>query len=176
MTSGTTGIPKTVLLKQKAVLNQIEAKSTLLNMDSNTRLVLSMSLSFAASIWQVYAVLFHGGSLILLDEEDRCNPFDAFKKSQEYDANIMCVTPSFLRAFLISNKGLGKLSLNNLDKIVLTGEMLHADLVERLYHEYDISIINAYGQAETADDTFHYIVPWKQSLKILNLNPNLFNQ
>lgn len=159
MTSGTTGTSKAIKLTQKAIINQIEAKINVLEMDCNSRVCLSMNQSFVASIWQVLATLFVGGTIIVLDNKTRLNPYDVFKKAENSKASILCVTPSFLRAFLLVNRGARKISIKSLSKIVLTGEILHSELVKKFYQDYDVQLINAYGQTESADDTFHYIVP-----------------
>jgi len=159
MTSGTTGTPKAVVLKQEAVINQVDAKIALLDMNYNSRVCLCMNLSFVASIWQVLGTFFVGGSLVLLDDQVRHNPYNIFEKANESASSILCVAPSVFRAFLLMNKSSRKISLDNLLNIVLTGELLFSDLVKEFYEEYNIPLINAYGQTECSDDTFHYIIP-----------------
>ena len=160
MTSGTTGKPKAIVLKQEAVLNQINAKIRLLKMNHDSKVCLSMGLSFVASIWQIYATIFVGGTLIVLDDQSRRSPYDILKKADENHASILCTVPSVLQAYLmvIKNKS-RKLELNNMLTIILTGEMLYTILTNQFYKEYDIPLINAYGQTECSDDTFHYLIP-----------------
>lgn len=159
MTSGSTGAPKAVLLKQESIINQADAKIKLMHMDYTSKICLSMNLSFVASIWQVLATLFVGGTLLILDEQSRRNPYDIFRKADAYQASIICVVPSVLRAFLNLNKESRKIQLKNLSTIVLTGALLDSKLVEKFYQEYDIPLINAYGQTECSDDTFHFFIP-----------------
>ncbi|MCL2424704.1 MAG: AMP-binding protein [Oscillospiraceae bacterium] len=159
MTSGSTGTPKAVLLNQKAILNQVDAKIELLKMNSDSRVCISMNSSFVASIWQIFATLFVGGTLVVLNESEKHNPYEIFKKADENRCTVLCVVPSVLRAFLLANVGARKLALKNLTSIVLTGELLHSDIVRQFYNEYDITLINAYGQTETSDDTFHFVIP-----------------
>ncbi len=160
MTSGTTGSPKAVLLNQKAIINQVEQKIQLLKIDNNSRICLAMGLSFVASIWQIYAAFISGGTLIILDNESRRNPYKIFERADEYNASILCVIPSVLQTYLtlIKNKS-RKLKLNNMRNIVLTGETVYTVLTENFYKEYSIQLLNAYGQTECSDDTFHYWIP-----------------
>lgn len=159
ITSGTTGTPKAVLLKQEAILNQIDAKIALLKMNEETITCLAMNLSFVASIWQVLGTLFVGGTLILLEENIMRNPYTVFKEANTNKASILCITPSFLRAFLMINKGSRRIPLKTLKMIVLTGELLYSDIAKQFYDEYNIPLINAYGQTECTDDIFHYRIP-----------------
>lgn len=160
MTSGTTGNPKAIFLKQDSIINQINAKIQLLNMDNKSKVCLSMELSFVASIWQIFATIFVGGSLILLDEQSRHSPYEIFKKSHENQATILCIVPTALKAYLmvINNKS-RKIKFTYLLTVVITGEILHTDLINKFYQEYNIPVINAYGQTECSDDTFHYLIP-----------------
>ncbi|MCL2250087.1 MAG: AMP-binding protein [Oscillospiraceae bacterium] len=171
ITSGTTGTPKAVLLRQDAILNQVDAKIKLLKMNSNNRLCVATSLSFVASIWQILATIFVGGTLILLDEEERHNPYLVFKRAEEHNATILCVVPSVLKSFLLTNTGKRKITLDSLSTLVLTGEALYSDIAMRFYEDYATTIINAFGQTETSDDTFHYIVPRDIDSKIYPVVP-----
>jgi len=148
-----------VTLKQDAILNQIDAKINLLSINKDSRLCISLNLSFVASIWQVFASLFQGGTIIMLDNVIKASPYDTFKTAIANKASIMCVTPSVFRAFSAINRGTRKISIASLQSLILTGELLHSDLIKTLRQETDIDIINAYGQTETADDTFHYRMP-----------------
>lgn len=65
MTSGSTGVPKAVVLKQIAVVNQVDAKIEILNMNSTSKICFYMNLSFVAAIWQVLATFFVGGTLVV---------------------------------------------------------------------------------------------------------------
>ena len=51
-------------------------------------------------------MFFIGGTLIVLDDQIRKNPFLMFKATQEFRATVVCTIPSVIRAFLaiIKNK------------------------------------------------------------------------
>ncbi|MDD2261847.1 MAG: AMP-binding protein [Clostridia bacterium] len=53
-----------------------------------------------------------------------------------------------------------KLTLPDMKYIILTGEKVDKIVAKKFYREYNhISLINAYGQSECSDDTFHYEIP-----------------
>lgn len=97
LTSGTTGTPKAVLLRQRAILNQVEAKIQILNLNNTSRMCLSVNMSFVASIWQILAMIFVGGVLVVLGDQLRKNPFLMFKAVQDFQATIVCTIPSVMR-------------------------------------------------------------------------------
>jgi amino acid adenylation domain-containing protein len=160
MTSGTTGKPKAVLLRQEGVLNQIDAKIQLLNLNDNSIVCLSMNLSFVASIWQIFATLFVGGTLVILDEQKKRNPYDLFKTCNKYHVSVLAVVPSVLKAYLMAiTNNSRKLDLKSLLWLIVTGEPIAPSLVSRFNQDYNIPLINAYGQTECSDDTFHFKIP-----------------
>ena len=65
MTPETAGASKPVLLSHESVINEIDAKMKLLNIDNQNKVCLSINLSLVASIWQIYSTLFVGGTLIV---------------------------------------------------------------------------------------------------------------
>lgn len=159
MTSGTTGISKAIMLTQIAILNQVDAKISILQMNKTSKVCIGTDNSFVATIWQILATVFVGGTIIALEDFEKGNPLDLLKKASEYEASILCTVPSVLGAFLASNERKKAVTLPEKFTIVSTGELLRADLARRLKESYNIKLINAYGQSECSDDVFHFVVP-----------------
>lgn len=178
-TSGTTGAPKGVILTYKGILNHIQAKVDLLNLNHEKKMCLSFSTSFVASIWQILTPIMLGAQLVLYHKDLVKKPYRFFKQLQKDTIDFVCITPHTLRGYLEYIKhGRAKLPLENLKSIILTGEKADASLVKDFYNEYgNIEIINAYGQTECSDDTFHYRIP--RSIDTCNVPigkpiPNMF--
>lgn len=160
-TSGSTGEPKGVLLTQEGILNQIRAKSALLKISSETVMCQSLNLGFVASIWQIWCPLLAGAFLIVYDEFIIRNPTDLLKAVSKDHVEIVTMLPQLLSAYckLLKN-GHEPVDLPDLRVVVMTGEKLPGVLVSDFYRYYHIPIVNAYGQSECSDDTFHYLVPF----------------
>lgn len=160
MTSGTTNHPKLISLSQNAILNQVEEKISLLQIDSTSKIYYSMNFSFVASLWQFMAPLFVGGTVVLATEHELQNPYEVFLNAVQYKASILCVVPSALKVFFLQNKKDRKIKLKGIETLVLTGELLESNIVKCFLHEFpNVTVVNAYGQTETSDDIFHYVVP-----------------
>lgn len=153
MTSGTTNAPKAVLLKQAAILNQIEAKINVLDMDASSRICVLTNFSFVATIWQILSCLILGGCIVKLDDDTCRNPVTFLSKADYYRSTIVCMTPSYVRALIYAEK----IELKSITTFVLTGEILDSSLAQLVLSNYKVKLINAYGQTETSDDTFHYV-------------------
>ncbi len=160
-TSGSSGLPKGVLLTYEGLLNHIEAKISLLKLTSESRLCLSFNIGFVASIWQILTPILLGAQLFIYANDLIKKPYQFLKQLDRDEVNTVSMVPQSLHGYY---RYLGdkhqKLQLSNMKQIILTGEKVDKVVVESFYANYDhISLINAYGQSECSDDTFHYVIP-----------------
>jgi amino acid adenylation domain-containing protein len=160
-TSGSSGVAKGVLLTYEGILNHIEAKMSLLKLTSESRLCLSFNIGFVASIWQIFTSILLGAQLFIYDNTLIKNPYQFLGQLERDEINVVSMIPHSLYGYFqyIGGKH-QKLALLNMSHVILTGEKVDRIVAERFYKEYDhISLINAYGQSECSDDTFHYEIP-----------------
>lgn len=160
-TSGSSGIPKGVLLTYEGIINHIEAKISLLNLTCDSRLCLSFNIGFVASIWQILTPILLGAQLYIYDNDLIKKPYQFLEQLERDEIDVVSMIPHSLYGYFqyIGDKH-PKLALSNMKHIILTGEKVDRVVAERFYKEYDhISLINAYGQSECSDDTFHYEIP-----------------
>lgn len=160
-TSGTTGIPKGVFLKYKGILNHASAKADLLNLTQGSRLCLSFSIGFVASIWQIIVPVLMGAELFIYDGNLIKKPYQFFKQVEKDKIKVVSMTPHTLQSYLeyikIKNR---RLLLPDITHIILTGEKISGALAKEFYSNYkSITLVNAYGQTECSDDTYHYMIP-----------------
>lgn len=160
-TSGSSGVPKGVLLTYEGILNHMEAKISLLKLTSKSRLCLSFNIGFVASIWQILTPILLGAQLFIYDNTLIKKPYQFLEQLERDEINVVSMIPNSLYGYFqyVGDKH-QKLTLPNMKHIILTGEKVDRIVAERFYKEYDhISLINAYGQSECSDDTFHYKIP-----------------
>lgn len=160
-TSGSSGLPKGVLLTYKGILNHIEAKISLLKLTSESRLCLSFNIGFVASIWQILTPILLGAQLFIYDNDLIKKPYQFLQQLDRDEVNIVSMIPRSLYGYCHYFGGKHqKLQLSNMKHIILTGEKVDKVVVDSFYNNYEhISLINAYGQSECSDDTFHYVIP-----------------
>lgn len=159
-TSGSTGFPKGVKLTYRGISNHMDTKISLLELNGQEKFCLSFSPSFVASIWQILVPIYLGSSLTIYSRMILNNIFLLFDNIDKDEINIVSLIPHQLYAYCLSPAKKGKLLLSNLRKIILTGEKLEAKTVKVFSETYpNIQLINAYGQSECCDDTFHYFIP-----------------
>lgn len=160
-TSGSSGLPQGVLLTYEGILNHIEAKISLLRLTSESRLCLSFNIGFVASIWQILTPVLMGAQLFIYDNDLFKKPYQFLEQLERDDIDVVSMIPQSLYGYCRYFGGKHqKLQLTNMKHIILTGEKVDKVVVESFYKNYDhISLINAYGQSECSDDTFHYVIP-----------------
>ena len=93
-TSGSTGRPKGVLVAHRGVTNMIEASVKLFGVDSSSRILQSASLSFDASVLEIFMALVSGATLCLMGQGASGTELGGLLRDQAI--TTMAVTPSQL--------------------------------------------------------------------------------
>ncbi|WP_028595935.1 non-ribosomal peptide synthetase [Paenibacillus assamensis] len=145
-TSGTTGMPKGVMIEHQNVVNVVSWYSQQYEIGNKTNMLLLTSLSFDPSVEDIFSALLHGATLHIPNKEmvfDLPQLRDYINKNQ---INIINYTPTLLKELLNYD---GKLT--SLHTIVAGGERLDESFKElaltKGYHLY-----NHYGPTETTVD------------------------
>ncbi|MBN3360519.1 non-ribosomal peptide synthetase, partial [Clostridium botulinum] len=165
-TSGSTGKPKAVKINHKGIINHAFAKIKETNMSESDICCHNLSFNFVASIWQIFSPMFLGSKVYLYEDDIISDGYKLFDK-MEYDRiSIVEVVPALLNLFLeLGNESRNNITMKNIKKILLTGEKVETELVNKFYNKYNVDLINAYGQSEFSDDTIHYHIPYNNNTK-----------
>ena len=140
-TSGATGIPKGVLIEHRGVCNLVQAQVKEFGLDQFSRVLQYASLSFDASVSEIFTTLLAGGELHLA-KQDSLLPGPSLAGLLR-DCSITAVTlpPSVLA---VQSEG----DLDELQTVVSAGENCSIDIVARWARGR--RFINAYGPTETS--------------------------
>lgn len=173
-TSGSTGKPKGVIVEHIGMMNHLYEKISCMNIDENTRISQNSSQCFDISIWQFISCLITGGTVYIYGDII----YDITKfimKLSEDKINILEIVPSYLGT-LLDNADMDSIKSTSLKYLVVTGEMLKTELVNRWF-EYvkNIPIVNAYGPTEASDDITHYFIYDKINASIVPIGKTIQN-
>ncbi|WP_026497375.1 non-ribosomal peptide synthetase [Butyrivibrio sp. WCD2001] len=149
-TSGSTGVPKGVRNTAYAdayIVNTKTGDCPIFEYYNFKKLTMAVTqISFVMSLLD-YAILYNGGSVLFIPEEDYRDMEVLASKMLEYEVQSVFATPSFIKTFL-DVKGT-KPALAILDILFLAGEVMDESVMEPVFKINPwIHIINGFGATE----------------------------
>ncbi|KAK3685288.1 hypothetical protein B0T22DRAFT_465275 [Podospora appendiculata] len=138
-TSGSTGIPKGVVVEHEALCSSSRNHGRALNMTKDTRALQFSAHGFDANIIETLTTLMAGGCVCVPSEEARMN--NIAQTMREMDVNWALLTPSFSR--LVDAQ-----EVSCLKTLVLGGEAVKQENVDQWLEK--VQLIGAYGPVELA--------------------------
>jgi amino acid adenylation domain-containing protein len=145
-TSGSTGRPKGVAIPQRAIVNHMLWMQSEFPLEPGDRVLQKTPFGFDASVWEFYAPLLAGATLVLARPGGQREPGYLAEVIQQQGITIFQAVPSLLRAMLDDGR-LGE--CGTLRRFFCGGEALTADLQRDFFATLDIELINLYGPTET---------------------------
>ncbi|MDW3192242.1 MAG: amino acid adenylation domain-containing protein [Cytophagales bacterium] len=148
-TSGSTGTPKGVMIEHRSLINLLHDHKEKMSITQGERMLMFSSVSFDASVGQIWYAFNSGSAVVVVDEKTLTNTelLNAYLvKSQVSYFEVM---PSFLSSFELEDNPY-------LKRIVVGGEKCPVHLAEKYSRSLDF--FNAYGPTEATIVTniFHY--------------------
>ncbi|KND87537.1 Nonribosomal peptide synthetase 4 [Tolypocladium ophioglossoides CBS 100239] len=143
-TSGSTGLPKCVLMTHANVASAVHYQAHLLGFNKDSRILDYSSYSFTTTISNVFGALAVGGCLCIPNDQDRQNKLAQVINSLQ--VNAIDITPTVMRT-------LNPEELPTLQAVIFGGEAVSARELERWGK---VRLIHLYGQSEcTANGTIN---------------------
>uniref|UniRef100_V9IDN0 Mycosubtilin synthase subunit C n=1 Tax=Apis cerana TaxID=7461 RepID=V9IDN0_APICE len=167
-TSGSTGIPKGVLLPHATILNRLEWQwQELPYAKDEKNCIFKTSLTFVDSVSEIWGPLLQGRTLVVVPKHVTKDPERFVSVLEEHKIQRLVLVPSLLHSMLMY------LSLQNKDDVlrslrlwVCSGETLPVSLADQFFatFENDNKILaNFYGSTEIMGDvTYHLLTNRKQ--------------
>lgn len=154
-TSGTTGKPNGVLVNHRSVVNLLTYQQQIFGIDSEESILQFATLSFDASVEQIWLALHTGTKLVLIStavitDQAKWNAYLIHHKITHLHA-----TPSFLEQMDLPMP-------NHIKRIIAGGEECSPHLANRFCEDY--KFYNEYGPTETTVTAVEYEVKEKIAL------------
>ncbi len=135
-TSGTTGVPKGVAVSHRNLVHLVESMPA--DLPANRVWTQCHSYAFDFSVWEIWAALLGGGSLVVVPEEVAATPRRFHDLIVEQGVTVLTQTPSAVAA--LDPVGLESVA------VLLGGEACPTDVVDRWAPGR--VVLNAYGPTE----------------------------
>ncbi|HVS00419.1 MAG TPA: amino acid adenylation domain-containing protein, partial [Thermoanaerobaculia bacterium] len=146
-TSGSTGIPKGVVVRHRALTNHMLWMAEAYPLVAGDRVLQKTPLSFDASVWELFAPLLTGAELVLATPGVQRDPAALACEAAERGATDLQVVPALLRLLLDEP---GFVACRSLRRLYAGGEPLTLDLRDRFQRLFPAAeLVNLYGPTET---------------------------
>ena len=171
-TSGTTGKPKGAMIGHRALVNLSLWLGDLLYRQAPTTVMLNASVQFDASIQQLFAPLFFGSRLVIIDEQTKQDPYRFVEVVRRHGVELIDFTPTHLAAILQYVEH-NRLALP-LKRVLVGGEHLPRDVAKAFYRVCGAGsrLYNVYGITEAAVDSTCELVDPAREITIGTALPN----
>lgn len=137
-TSGSTGIPKGVVLTHSGISSSLQSQKKVFCLNTNSRVLQFAAHTFDAAIQEIFTTLSAGGCVCVPSEEERMSDLQQFIIAK--DVNFLSVTPTV--AGLLSPA-----QLPNINTVVLLGEPVKPSVLD-LWMDHPANVLGGYGPTE----------------------------
>lgn len=135
-TSGSTGNPKGVKVTHRGIYNIINEQIKEFELQVGSKNLLLNSISFDASLSDIYSTLLSGGTLCIEDSNR-----NIVESLDYFSITHIDISPSILN--ILYKEPIFK----SLNTIIVGGELISENVIKQLAN--DVKIVNAYGPTET---------------------------
>ncbi|UCH98537.1 MAG: AMP-binding protein, partial [Candidatus Aminicenantes bacterium] len=174
-TSGSTGKPKGIIITHTGTINNIYSKIKEMDLCRDDIFCQCLNISFAASVWQIFAPLVLASKFHIYPKAVIMDSYELFRRVDNDSITVLEVVPSMLNSYLELLKEKIKPPLNQLRVLLLTGEKIEPSLVNKFFKNYNLRLLNAYGQTEYTDDALYYEIPYNLETRIVPVGKPAIN-
>ena len=160
-TSGSTGVPKGVVLNHKAVLSYIKWAEETFNINEETIWGSQTPFYFSMSITDVFTTILTGATMYIIPKVNFSFPINLIKYLNDNKINTIYWVPSAL--CIVANLGaLKDVKLPYLRKVLFAGEVMPTKQLNMWMNALpDVMFANLFGPTETTDICSYYILDKK---------------
>jgi amino acid adenylation domain-containing protein len=148
-TSGSTGVPKGVMISHRSSLTFVEWAAACAGLGPGDRVCSPAPLHFDLSVFDIFATCQAGACMVVVPEMTTMFPVRLAEWMQDERISVWYSVPSIL-TMLVTRGGLAGFSLSRLRAIIFAGEVFPVAHLTRLIEQLpDARYLNWYGPTET---------------------------
>ncbi|HLL48189.1 MAG TPA: amino acid adenylation domain-containing protein, partial [Longimicrobiaceae bacterium] len=154
-TSGSTGRPKGVAVPHRALSNHMAWMQRAFPLAPADRVLQKTPAGFDASVWEFWAPLLAGATLVVAPPEAHRDPAELLRTLERERITVVQVVPSLLHA-LLERPGVEG-ACGTLRRLFCGGEALGAELAARARAATGAEVVNLYGPTEVCIDSVAHV-------------------
>ncbi|MGW1185478.1 amino acid adenylation domain-containing protein [Streptomyces drozdowiczii] len=156
-TSGSTGLPKGVVVTHEALANHMDWMTRYLTAGPDDRVLARTSTSFDASVWEVWLPLMTGAEVCVLPPGANTEPETLVSWMSRFGVTVAQFVPSHLA--LVLSEAAHAAPLPGLRAVLCGGEPLPRALAEETAALWGAEVHNLYGPTEATIEVIAHRVP-----------------
>lgn len=156
-TSGSTGLPKGVMISHRASLTFVRWAQSCVQLDETDRVCSPAPLHFDLSVFDIYASCMAGARMVVVPPMTAMFPVRLARWIEEQHISVWYSVPSVL-TLLATHGKLSSFDLSGLRTVIFAGEVFPAKHLARLMAQLpDARYLNWYGPTETNVCTWYEV-------------------
>ena len=156
-TSGSTGIPKGVMVEHRAMLDNALWLRNVLGLTGEDVIAQTAGMGFDISVWQMLGALPFGATTYLIEDEVVRELPRLARALDEAGVTVVEMVPAVLRSLLEDLDSASTPAFSRLRWMIIGGQALPPALCRDWFECYPgVALANAYGPAECTDTTTMY--------------------
>lgn len=149
MSSGSTGMPKGIMLSERNLLSNVSSIQSYLKLTEEDRVLLTKSFGYCSTITGEWLLALHAGAHIVMSQ-GYFHPLYAVSFIREHRATFMCAVPSMLLPLLKSSKW-EHTDLRSLRQMIVVGGQMPPEMLLKLQQRLPWTTISpCYGLTEAS--------------------------
>ncbi|RPK07111.1 Malonyl CoA-acyl carrier protein transacylase [Bacillus subtilis] len=179
-TSGSTGLPKGVLIEHRSICNRIFWMINKYNVTKEDTILFKTPYVFDVSLWEIVTWFFVGGSLSLLPPNGEKSPDVIVETVKNHGVTLLHFVPSMLNLFLkVVDDEEFLNGLSSVKRVFASGEALTREQVskfrESLYKVHKTTLHNLYGPTEATIEVSYYDCLMDRDVEVIPIGKPISN-
>jgi len=156
-TSGSTGLPKGIMLSRPNIMAFVDWMVAEYKIDSTSRILAVSPLHFDLSLFEMFGVFTTGATLVFPESTGVVNPLMLARCIHDQKTDTIYATPSWYQLLLSFGK-VNRYDFGFVKNVLIAGEPLRENLVHQLQKLFpQARLANLYGPTETNVCTWYNI-------------------